>query len=228
MFRRGQAGCIALILFFISTAANAETGIRLDRLSPKHLKLWEAIKQIIIAENKDGAALYPMLRSLFEQLKTSNHEIYLEFDQTDAGCHCTAGQFFIERLDPLGGPNVAVIKLYSRTIEHAPIDPLANSKNKFVPLVGLNKLERYAEVLGHEMAHVVDILFDQERATLVDDFLKKTDQAIGERLRNKKKKIEPELALVLQQRDAFLSELEKPAVIAEEQIWRELTKAHRK
>jgi hypothetical protein len=226
MFRPGQAVYVALLLLLASTAANAETGIRLDRLSPKHLKLWEAIRQIIVAEDADGITLHPKLRNLFDQLQTSNHEIYLEFDEIDSKRNCLAGQFLIEQLDPAGLRNVGVIKLYLRNIDHASTDPPPTLKNEFLPLVGLRKLDRYAEVLGHEMAHAVDILFNPERASLVDDFLKKTDQLVERCLHSKK--IEPELERELRQRDAFLNELEKPALIAEEQVWQELTKARRK
>jgi hypothetical protein len=72
------------------------------------------------------------------------------------------------------------------------------------------------------------ILFNQERANLVDNFLKKTDQASERRVDSKTKKIAPEVEWVLRQRDAFLNELEKPALIAEEQIWRELSRANQK
>ena len=226
MFRIGQAAYIAVILLLASAAANAETGIRLDRLSPEHRKIWEAIKQSIVSENADGTPLHPKLRSLFEQLQTSAHTIYLEFDDSNA-CRYVVGQFLIERLDPVGG-NVAVVRLYVRNIEHASTDPLPNSKDGFVPLAGLKKIDRYAEVLGHEMAHVVDILFNQERANLVDNFLKERDRALEQRVDSKTKKIAPEVEWVLRQRDAFLNELEKPALIAEEQIWRELSKANLK
>lgn len=226
MFRVVQAGCIALILFLGATAANAQTGIRLDRLSPGHLKLWEALRRVIVAENADGIPLHPKLRSLFEQLQTSNQTIYLEFDDPNTGCQCVVGQFLIEQLDTVSGRNVGVIKLYPKVIQHASTDPLATQKYRFVPLAGLNKLNRYAEVLGHEMAHAVDILFNQERASMVYDVLKRTDGVLEQRLHNKT--FAPELESLLRERDAFLRELEHPALIAEEQVWRELTNSHRK
>ena len=220
MFRSGQAGYVALVLLLVATAANAETGINLDRLSPKHRKTWEAIKQVILAENADGTSLHPVLRHLFEQIQTSNHTIYLEFDESDGGCHCLAGVFTIEQLDPAGSRNVGVIKLYLRNIEQASTDPPAGLKDEFIPMAGLKKLDRYAEVFGHELAHAVDILFNQERAVLVQSILNKTDQVIQKRIHSKD--IKPEWEVELRQRDAFFSELEKPALTAEEEIWREL------
>ena len=97
------------------------------------------------------------------------HSVYLEFAVSRAGCRCVAGKFSIERVNPEGSRNVAVIKLYLRIIEQASAPARANLKNGFAPLAGLNKLDRYAEVLGHEMAHAVDILFSPERAKWVDE-----------------------------------------------------------
>lgn len=209
----------------IPFTSDRETGIRLDRLSPKHQKIWQSIKQIILAENADGTALHPKLWNLFEQLQTSNHTIYVEFAETDEGCHCVAGRFYIEQLDPAGFRNIGVIKLYLRTIAHASTDRPATSKDEFIPMTGLKKMERYAEVLGHEMAHAVDILFNRERAQLVDGILKKTNQVLRERVRIRK--IKPEWEVILRQSDTFLIELEKPALMAEEEVWRELRKKGR-
>jgi len=167
-----------------------------------------------------------MLRDLFEQLHTSGHSIYLEFDESRTGCRCTGGVFSIERLDREGSRNVAVIKLYLRNIEQA--SPSQGTlKDGFVPFAGLNKLDRYLEVLGHEMAHAVDILFTPDLANLVDEVLKKTDQAI-QQLLNRKGRIEPEMERLLQERDAFLTELEKPARVAEAMVWRELVQSRRR
>jgi hypothetical protein len=168
-----------------------------------------------------------MLKSLLEQLQTSDHSVYLEFDDSLAGCRCTAGKFSIERVEREGSRNVAVIKLYLRIIDHASAPSRANLKGGFAPLAGLNKLDRYAEVFGHEMAHAVDVLFSPERVKWVDEVLRKSDQVIQQRLR-RKGRIEPEMQLALQEREVFLHELEKPAEIAEAMVWRELVESRRK
>jgi len=241
MFRFRQAGEVALVLLVTFIASNVQaqiikqddagsdlaSGVLLDRLSARHHKTWHAIRKVIYAEDADGKPLHPMLKALLEQLQTSDHSVYLEFDDSLAGCRCTAGKFSIERVDLEGSRNVAVIKLYLRIIDHASAPSRANLKDGFAPLAGLNKLDRYAEVFGHEMAHAVDVLFSPERAKWVDEVLRKSDQVIQQRLR-RKGRIEPEMQLALQERDAFLHELEKPAEIAEAMVWRELVESRRK
>ena len=241
MFRFRQAGEVALVLLVTFIASNVQaqiikrydtgsdlaSGVLLDRLSARHHKTWHAIRKVIYAEDADGKPLHPKLKGLFEQLQTSDHSVYLEFDDSLAGCRCVAGKFSIERVNPEGSRNVAVIKLYLRIIERASAPARANLKDGFAPLAGLNKLDRYAEVLGHEMAHAVDILFSPERAKWVDEVFRKSDQVIQQRLR-RKGNIEPEMERALQERDAFLLELEKPAGTAEAMVWRELVESRRK
>jgi len=241
MFRFWKAGEAALVLLVTFIAANVQahiikqddagsdlaSGVLLERLSARHQKTWHAIRKVIYAEDADGKPLHPMLKALLEQLQTSDHSVYLEFDDSRAGCRCSAGKFSIERVGPEGSRNVAVIKLYLRVIEQAPAPVRANLKHDFAPLAGLNKLDRYAEVLGHEMAHAVDILFSPERAKRVDEVFRKSDQVIQQRLRPKGS-IEPEIERALQERDAFLQELENPAGIAEALVWRELVESRRK
>jgi hypothetical protein len=163
---------------------------------------------------------------LFEQLDTSGHSIHLEFDDTRKGCRSVAGQFSIERLDPEGFRNVVVIKLYLHNIEDAAAPPQANLKD-FIPLAGLNKLDRIVEVFGHEMAHAVDILFTPELANVLDEILRKSDQVI-QHCRRRKGKIEPQMNRVIEERDAFLNKLENPARNAEALVWRELVESRRK
>jgi hypothetical protein len=241
MFRLRQVGDVACVLLLVFIASNVHarsidqnhvgddfaSGVLIDRLSYRHQKIWWAIRQIIYSEDADGNALHPRLRGLFEQLHTSGHSIHLEFDESHTGCHCKVGEFLLEKLDPEGSRNVAVIKLYLSNIDNAPSPLLANPKDNFVPFAGLNKLDRYVEVLGHEMGHAADILFTPDLANLVDEVLKESDYAIQERL-SRKGRLEPEFEQKLLERDAFLTELEKPARIAEAMIWRELVGSRKK
>ena len=239
MFGFRQAGAVALVFTFIASNVEAQitkqddarsdvaSGILLDRLSAKHCKTWHKIRQVIYAEDADGKPLHPLLKALFEQLQNSDHSVYLEFDDSRAFGRSIAGKFSIEQLDPEGSRNVGVIKLYLRNIEHAIAPNSAKVKDGFAPLAGLNKLDRYVEVFGHEMAHAVDILFTPERANLVDEIFRKSNQVIQQRLQ-RKGRIEPEEERVLHERDAVLNELEKPAVLTEEMVWRELVESRRK
>jgi hypothetical protein len=236
MFRSRQAGRVVVVLLvsFLAFTVQAKSleqndvsrdiasGIFLDPLSLKQQQTWQAIEQIIYSEDADGKLLHPTLRSLFEQLQTSEHSIYLEFDDLPSGCQCTAGTFSIERLDPERARHVAVIRLYLRNIEHAVSPGRPKLRGDFVPLAGLRKLDRIAEVLAHEMEHAIDILFNQERASLVFEMLKRTELVREELHQLKFQRIEPEMTQTLQECDDLLHELEKPARRIEEIVWREL------
>lgn len=243
MFQFRQPAEVALVLLVTFIAASVQgksieqddarheiaRGVLLDRLSPRHQQTWQAIKQIIYSKDASGRLLHPTLTALFEQLQTSEHSIFLEFEDSRSGCRSTAGTFSIERVDPAGARHVGVIRLQLRNIDHASGRGRPNLRGGFVPLAGLNKLDCYTEVLAHEMAHAVDILFNQERANMLDQILRTTEQTIRELpLRRAAGRIEPEMERAVQERDAFLHELEKPAKIAEAAVWRELIESQRK
>ena len=236
MFRSRQAGRVVVVLLICFLAVtvqaksleqndvgrNIESGILLDRLSLKHQQTWQAIKQIIYSKDADGKLLHPTLRSLFEQLQTSKHSIYMEFSILRSGCRSRAGTFSIERLDPERARHVAVIRLYLRNIEHAVTHGRPKLSGNFTPLDGLGKLDRYAEVLAHEMAHAIDILFNQERARLVFEMLRRLDLVKEELLHLKSQPIQPEMKQTLRECDDLLNELEKRARIVDAIVWREL------
>ena len=84
----------------------------------------------------------------------------------------------------------------------------SNLSGPFIPFAGLGKQDRYTEVFAHEMAHAVDILFDQTRAIALDEILRNTDVIVQEQLRRAKGLSDPEAMLGILRRDAFLNELE--------------------
>jgi hypothetical protein len=198
-------------------------GIITDRLTDKDLRRWNAIKRIVFAEDSDGQPLHPTLRGLWEKLERSGHTIYIEMRGMGRAISNTAGIFQIERLDPEGVRHVAVIRLYPDTIDRAFVGPSAARAEGFIPFLGLSKEERYAEVLGHEMAHAVHILSDLTRARMVEELVQQTNEMfLSYGRRNGYAKIEPEMQRRIDIRDAFLKELEEPAEAAELLIWREI------
>jgi len=240
-FRQPAEVALAILVTFIAVSVQAKSieqddarhesarGILLDRLSPRHQQTWQAIKQIIYSKDANGRLLHPTLTALFEQLQTSEHSIFLEFEDSRSGCRNIAGTFSIERVDPAGARHVGVITLQLGNIEHASGRGRPNLGGGFVPLARLDKLDCYTEILAHEMAHAVDILFNPERVKTLDEILKTTEQTIRELPRRRRAgRIEPEMERAVQERDAFLHELEKPAKIAEAVVWRELIESQRK
>ena len=197
-------------------------GILLNRLSSKQLKTWLTIKSSIYAQGVDGAFLHPTLKALFDRLQNSEHRIFVEFEPTRGGSRYVAGTFGIELLDPEKISHIAVIKLRLENIDLAAAPTSSNLSGPFIPFAGLGKQDRYIEVFAHEMAHAVDILFDQPRATALDEILRNTDVIVQEQLRRAKGQSNPEAMLEILRRDAFLNELERPAEAAEAMVWREL------
>lgn len=199
------------------------SGILENRISPKDFKRWDTIKRIVFAEDSMGSPLHPMLRSLWEQVDKSGHAVYIELYCRRRVLSNTAGDFRIELFDPLGIRHAAVIRLYLSNIDMASVKPSAARPNGFIPFLGLTREERYAEVLGHELAHAVHILSDLPRARMVEEMIEQTNVEFLWQLRYYGyAKIKPELLQQLRRRDLFLKELEEPAYMIEWMIWGEI------
>jgi hypothetical protein len=232
------AGIIALTALFVlaESVAGAQSdevsarpnrapvsNIITDRLTTKDLRRWDAIKRIVFAEDIECQPLHPTLRGLWERLERSGHVIYIEMPGMGRAISNTAGVFHIQRLDPEGVRHVAVIRLYPETIDRAYVGPTSDAPEGFIPFQGLSKEERYAEVLGHELAHAIDILSDPARARMVVEVVQQTNELFL--LHGKRRGYEnigPEMMELIARRDAFLKELEEPAEAAEMLVWKEI------
>jgi len=175
-------------------------------LTKSQLNAWESIMELVLA--KDGERR-PVLRALYElyrQADTSGHEIQIEIS-THRATLCAVG-FCRMELHTEGAPKeVVLIRLNLGMIDRAISSELTRRADGFIPFAGLKKKERYAEVLGHELAHVVRLVTDpyyrglyRERQALADTGSKDI-QAIGRLTRL----------------------IEQPAEAMEAEIWSELT-----
>src|SRR5215510_14866855 len=201
----------------------ASSGLITSRLSMKELDLWKEIERIVFAESADRRPLHPELRNLWERVETSNHAVFIEIARSTRISSCTAGSFAIERFDPKGEKHIAVIKLNLSSIDQAHVGPSSARDNGFIPFDGLTRDERYVEVLGHELAHAVDILTNLERAGKVEEMIEKTNEMLLSRRPNRKDNtLSPEMKKRLSRRDALLKDLEKRAEEMERIIWKEL------
>lgn len=201
-----------------------QTGFVTERLSPIDLEKWKGIERLVFAENSEGQVAYPTLQNLWQWIETSGHTVYIEIIKLRGGFSCTAGLFHIERFDPLGNHHIAVIRLNLDSINQAYVGPETMKANGFVPFLGLEKEERYAEVLGHELAHAVHILTDLDRSRLVEDIIQETNQLLLTlHQRPKSGGIAADLKRRIFKRDALLKSLEKQAEGVEKVIWQELT-----
>lgn len=201
------------------------TGFVTERLSAGDLEIWKTVERIVFAEDAEGQSLHPTLRNLWQWVETSGHTIFIEMIKVRGISNCTAGLFTIERFDPLGEHHVAVIKLNLTNINLAYVGPETRKSNGFVPFKGLGKRERYAEVLGHELAHAVHILTSLERTRLVEELVQQTNQMLLSKYSKKQKAHQTtpaELSRRVAKRDELLRLLEEQAEQMEKVIWQEL------
>jgi hypothetical protein len=202
------------------------SGLITTKLSSKELARWKKIERLVFAEDDNRQPLHPTLRGLWEWIETSGHAVFVEVIRSTRISTCTAGSFAIKDFDPRGERHIAVIKLNLSNIDLAYVGPDAARANGFIPFEGLAKEERYAEVLGHELAHAVHILTSLERAKMVEEMVEKTNEMLlSRRPQRKGYFLSPELKRKLSQRDALLRELEKQAEAMEYVVWRELSAA---
>jgi hypothetical protein len=189
----------------------------------KDIERWQAIKRIVFAEDARGQPLHPTLRDLWKKVEESGHAVYIEMLSSTSPISTTAGSFRIERFDPQGIRHVAVIMLNPASIDMAYVGTDATRPNGFTPFLGLSKEERYAEVLGHELAHAVYILGDLTRARMVEESIQQTNKLFLSQIREYGYSyIKPEMRHRIFRRDILLQELEDQAEAVEELVWREL------
>lgn len=205
------------------------TGVVTDRLSPKDLQRWNAIERIVFAE-QDGRPLHPTLRGLWEWIEASGHAVYIVFAKPSYNLTSTAGNFSIEKFDLRGERHVGVIQLNLNNIDMAYVGNETFRSAGFIPFDQLHREERYAEVLGHEMAHAADILTSLDKTGRVEEMVEKTNELLlHHRSLKPTEQLSVELKHRLNHRDTMLKTLEATADKLEAAVWRELvaSKQHR-
>lgn len=199
-----------------------QTGLLTSHLSDKDRIRWKAIEQLVFAQ-ANNEPLHPVLCELWRWADASGHVIQVELIDSKTFQSSTAGSFNIERFDPTGRSHATSLKLYLSNIDQAVISPHVARANGFIPFESLRKEERYAEVLGHELAHVKYVLSNTVRTHLVHEFVEATNDMLLLHARTKPAALtSPEMKQRLSQRDELLRELETQAETIEEVVWREL------
>jgi hypothetical protein len=207
------------------TAPALKTGIVLDRLSQSEIRQWRSIEHLVDVSAPNGTPLYPTLRGLWEWARHGGNAIYIELSSPDCAAMGTAGKFLIERVDPQAARHVGVIRLCLGNIDRRVAGGGGTRAIGFVRLAGLHKTERYAEVLGHELAHAAYDFANPERARMVQERVEAVSaQFVTHRTEHGNEPLDPALQQRLEERDAMLDELEAHADSIELLVWRELTK----
>jgi len=138
-----------------------------------------------------------------------------------------AGRFEVTRVDPEGKAHEAILLLRLRAIDRASTGPAAARANGFTPFKGLGKQKRYAEVLGHELAHAVWHLSETKRAhvamRLQGDLERSMREVSAARAQGGDARLREEAG----QLHRLAAELEERAEAAELAIWEELRASRR-
>ena len=184
----------------------AASGIVLDHLTARQLRVWESIVKVVSARDSDGHPLHPMLYSLYHQAQASDHEIRIELS-TRRTALSAVGFCRIQPHTGVSQKEVVLIRLNLGMIDRAISSEASRRNNGFIPFAGLSKKERYAEVLGHELAHVIRLISNAEYRAL---YLER--QALAD-VRSQDVQVISRLTWLI----------ERPAEEAEVEIWRELT-----
>jgi hypothetical protein len=212
---RGLAGTAGSAVLVLSSVAGVEAGIRTERLSAKRLETWRSIAAIIVAEDHAGRPLHPALRRLWDTVEASGHAVYVELPESKNLRSYVAGRFAVTKIDPEGKAHEAVLVLNLPVIDRISTRPGAARANGFIPLAGLGKKARYAEVLGHELAHAAWTFAEADRAGLAKPF-----SGAAEELVRESREDGGEV-------DRISRQVEGPAEAAEQEIWAELLAGQR-
>ncbi len=200
---------------------NSVSGICTDRLTPKQLKLWRSMEQTIGVTGKDGFLAHSELNHLWQSVRKSKSVIYIEMQQRKTayvdGC---AGVTEVEVFDSDEKVQTAVIRLYLGTIRNAWANDGAAVDGGFTRFRGLGMTERYIEVLGHELAHLLLILQSPDYAHLYRTQSRLRAEIIH--LREQGSVHDESVQQRLLRLKDLDHEIEEPALISEARIWREL------
>jgi hypothetical protein len=215
MRTQGLAGTAVSVVMVLSGAVRAEAEIRTDGLSGRGLKIWKAILSVVELAGPDGQPLHPTLHRLYRELDSSAHVVRIVIPDTK-GSSAIAGRFRIESLGT-AGHHEASITLNLRTIDSV----LTGSPDaQLVTFERLGRAERYAQVLGHEMAHAAWTLGDEENTRLVADVQRRSLE-LARRAQTEGVAAEG-LSEAVQENERLVRLLEGPALAAEAAITEEL------
>jgi hypothetical protein len=227
MRSRWVVGTAVSVIAVLSGADWAEGGIRTDRLSEKALVRWRSIVGIVMAKDAGGRPLHPSLRALWDEVDASDRAVFVELPEAKDRRAYIVGRFAITRVDPEGRALEGVLVMNLSAVDRAASGPGAARANGFVPFAGLGKKERYAEVLGHELAHAAWGFGAAERTRLSLTLPGEVARASRLVLAAQTGGVPDESVERARRLERLSREVEEPAEAAEAAIWAELLAGQR-
>jgi len=222
---RGQQSEMSVTTPALASQPQQVTGLHTDRLSPKQLRMWKSIQNIVFAIDSSGQPLHPKLHSLVHWAEISGYAIYIEMPRLKGLSPYTSGIFKLESQDCQGRSHKGVIHLYLPVIDQASTAKWIRWDDGLIPFEGSRgKARRYAEVLGHELTHAVGALTDPNYARQVEELEREVAQLqIGRRSINGQS-LDRETRQRLEKIKTLVQKTESRANLAEVQVWQELVK----
>jgi hypothetical protein len=156
-------------------------------------------------------------------VEQSTHLVFVELITDPKRCSNMAAETVVEEADPAGRRHTIRLRLFIPAIDRAyPGAQEPQEGMEFVPFAGLRHETRYAKVLGHELAHVSNMLRDPGYLHLVQEICAE-QHAVAAGVRSDGERLSH---TALQERSSriwrLVLESEKPALAAEARIYREL------
>lgn len=206
-----------------SFVASSPGGFRTDRLSKREIRIWNAIRRIVLAADARGCPAHPTLYGLWYTVEQSGHSVFVELITDEKKCSNQAGECSLETLDPAGRRHQIRLRLFIPTIDRAYAGEQPPQEGLiFIPFSGLSREERYAKVLGHELAHIGLAARDPDYLRLLQEICaEQADIAAGIGMDGRQLS-----AVALRARWdrvwPLVLESDRPAIAAEAEIYREL------
>ncbi len=213
-------GLVGTAVLVLSGVSGVEGAVRTDRLSGKSLEAWNSIVAIVKATDEAGRSLYPALRAVWDAVDASQCTVFVELPDPHSRRSYILGRFAVTRVDADGKAIEGVLVMNLPAIDRAASGPGSARPNGFVAFAGLGKKQRYAEVLGHELAHAAWGLADPERTRLAMG-LPGEVAAFSRQVLAAAQGSEP-ISERAQELERLSREVEEPAEAAEQAIWAEL------
>ncbi len=203
-------------------------GFITDRLTRGQLRLWQSIAGIVSEEDLFGRALHPKLRRLWQEVEAGGCRMYIELADTHPRVGSRAGEFRIEAMDSDGRIRSGVIRLYLGSIDRARLRASSRAGEGFNIFRDLGKEERYAVVLGHELAHAIAALRNPAHAGSMLEFWRETESYNRMTGRGTASEPHEQDRLECLKRITALSDLlEQVAESVDAELWRELVEGQR-
>ncbi len=221
------AALMAQLAVPAAMAEQGRTGILTDRLTAKQLKIWKSIESVVLADDGKGYPLYPGLKSLWQRAEASGRMIFIELEDRKREASPFAGEVLIEKSDAMFSPDRLVVRLrlwlIDRSVGSMTYQGGAVRQAEIHSFRGLDRYQRYAQVLGHELIHALFLLTDSSQVRMLEE-LKMETQAFYKYRRLNANGSGDEVAQqnLVERIKALRTALEGPAEKLDAELYREL------